>query len=119
MAFTTGYLQLLCLEILWLFFSSMGMVTCGHLWESNHIQLGVKAKAKRFKNLQNIEENHSQAYNQNKSVDYNIKFMNLPKNATKQPQNEVNSKHLSNSPMLKPLLVPKHLWNQSYDEEPP
>jgi len=43
------------------------------------------------------------------SVDYDIKFINLPKNATKGPQNELNSKNLSNSPMLEPLRVPEQL----------
>ena len=33
----------LCLEIRCLFFSSTGIVTCGHPWGSNHAQLGSKS----------------------------------------------------------------------------
>ena len=61
--------------------------------------------------LQNTKKNHTRVYNRTRSINYNTKHIILPKNGTKWSQNSVHFKDLSNFSMLKPLLVPKQLWN--------
>jgi len=74
--------------------------------------LGSKQRQKGPKPVKHRKEPYP-SVKQERSINYNIKYTIPPKNGTKWLQNGVYLKDLSNSPMLKPLLVLKQMLEKT------